>query len=315
MINGSYISPPKWSKCGGIGDLVNSWRMLVKLGSLKSDALSLGEMLSLTMRTWLANDGLFSKKIFTFLSCLDVILPLPNMSSRKIYFWHDLVNARSARDKFLRSLSANGSFESCSTMETIRSSGRRESGGFSMLAKRNEPVDIPHHTLAAGCLILRSFKILSRPCLSASSLASACPYVQCTMYFCHMNTTYTDCRNSDYAMTRISARCSNSLRVYYKCQLKDQQCHPDPPHWMFSNFAFPDATTTTQLVVSLAILLLVYGIFKIFSFVYDKLTSPLRHVPEPPNPSFIWGSSKQLSESVSRKLIVSQWLFKRINSE
>ena len=69
---------------------------------------------------------------------------------------------------------------------------------------------------------------------------------------------------------------------------------------MFSNFAgsYP---TTTQLVVSLASFPLVYGIYKIFVFVYDKLTSPIRHVPGPPSSSFIYGSFKQLSESVSRK--------------
>jgi hypothetical protein len=72
---------------------------------------------------------------------------------------------------------------------------------------------------------------------------------------------------------------------------------------MFSNFAAPYATTT-QLAVSLASFLLVYGIYKIFAFVYDELTSPLRHVPGPPSPSFIYGSFKQLSESVSRNLIV-----------
>ena len=71
------------------------------------------------------------------------------------------------------------------------------------------------------------------------------------------------------------------------------------PSTMFSNFTA--YTTTTQLVVSLASLLLVYGIYKILAFVYDELTSPLRHVPGPPNPSFIYGNFKQLSESVSRK--------------
>ena len=69
---------------------------------------------------------------------------------------------------------------------------------------------------------------------------------------------------------------------------------------MFSNFAYP-FTSTTQLVISLASILLVYGIYKIFAFVYDELTSPIRHVPGPPSPSFIYGSLKQLSESVSWK--------------
>jgi hypothetical protein len=66
---------------------------------------------------------------------------------------------------------------------------------------------------------------------------------------------------------------------------------------MFSNI--PPYNTTTQLVVSLTSILLVYGIYKIFAFVYDELTSPLRHVPGPPNPSLIYGNFKQLTESVS----------------
>ena len=69
---------------------------------------------------------------------------------------------------------------------------------------------------------------------------------------------------------------------------------------MSSDFASPFATTI-QLVVSLATVPLVYGIYKRFAFIYEELTSPLRHIPGPPNPSFIYGSFKQLSESVSRK--------------
>ena len=72
--------------------------------------------------------------------------------------------------------------------------------------------------------------------------------------------------------------------------------------------------TTTQLLVSLASIILVYGIYKISAFVYDELTSPLRHIPGPPNASFLYGNFKQLSESVSRTAhIVS--LLKRIHSE
>ena len=119
--------PPRWSWRGGMGDLANSWRMLVKSGFLKSHAFSLSEMPSSSMRTWLANDGLSSKSFFTLVSWLNIFLPLPlNLSSRKIYFWQDSVNARSARDKFLRFVSANGSLASYSTMETSRSSERRE---------------------------------------------------------------------------------------------------------------------------------------------------------------------------------------------
>ena len=75
---------------------------------------------------------------------------------------------------------------------------------------------------------------------------------------------------------------------------------------MFLNIATP-YVTTTQFLVSLAGILLVYGIYKIFAFVYDELTSPLRHVPGPPNPSFLYGSFKQLSESVSRKARFVSW--------
>ena len=80
---------------------------------------------------------------------------------------------------------------------------------------------------------------------------------------------------------------------------EEQTCH-FPLTTMFSNPAAP-YDTTTQLVVSLASILLVYGIYKIFAFVYDELTSPLRHIPGPSNPSFMYGSFKELSESVSRK--------------
>ena len=81
---------------------------------------------------------------------------------------------------------------------------------------------------------------------------------------------------------------------------------------MFS-FAAPYASTT-QFILSLASFILVYGIYKVFAFVYDELTSPLRHIPGPPNPSFLYGSVKQLSESVSRRAhFVS--LLKRIHFE
>ena len=59
--------------------------------------------------------------------------------------------------------------------------------------------------------------------------------------------------------------------------------------------------TTAQLVVSLTSFILVYGVYRISTLVYDKLTSPIRHLPGPPCPSFIYGNFKQLSESVSRK--------------
>ena len=69
---------------------------------------------------------------------------------------------------------------------------------------------------------------------------------------------------------------------------------------MFSTFA-ASYGSTAQLAVSLAGLFLVYGFYKIATFIYDELTSPLRHVPGPPSPSFIYGSFKELAESVSPK--------------
>jgi hypothetical protein len=71
---------------------------------------------------------------------------------------------------------------------------------------------------------------------------------------------------------------------------------------MFSNFAGPYTTTA----VTLASIFLVYGIYKTFAFIYDELTSPLRHVPGPPSPSLIYGNFKQLSESVSLNLVLSR---------
>jgi hypothetical protein len=75
---------------------------------------------------------------------------------------------------------------------------------------------------------------------------------------------------------------------------------------MFYNLA-GSYVTTTQLVGSFASVLLVYGIYKISTFIYDEVTSPIRHLPGPPSASFLYGNIKELSQSVRRKLIaVSQ---------
>jgi hypothetical protein len=70
---------------------------------------------------------------------------------------------------------------------------------------------------------------------------------------------------------------------------------------MFSPNLAGSYATTTQLVLSLAGIILVYGIYRIFIFIHDEVTSPIRQVPGPPSPSFIYGNSNQLSESVSPK--------------
>ena len=59
--------------------------------------------------------------------------------------------------------------------------------------------------------------------------------------------------------------------------------------------------TTAQLVVSLAGIGLIYGIYKIYTFILDEVTSPMRDVPGPPNPSFLYGNYKEFSVSVSLK--------------
>ena len=116
------------------------------------------------------------------------------------------------------------------------------------------------------------------------------------------------------ALARTSRHAATGYIAVYKRQMTSNGirafCRPST---MFSNFAASYATTA-QLVVSLASILLVYGIYKIFGFIYDELTSPLRHVPGPPNPSFIYGSFKLLSDSVSREAHIAS-LLKWMHSE
>lgn len=59
--------------------------------------------------------------------------------------------------------------------------------------------------------------------------------------------------------------------------------------------------TIAQLVVFLVGIGLIYGIYKISAFIHDEVTSPMRDVPGPPNPSFFYGIYKEISVSVSLK--------------
>jgi len=63
--------------------------------------------------------------------------------------------------------------------------------------------------------------------------------------------------------------------------------------------------TTVQLVVSLAGIGLIYGIYKISAFIYGEVTSPIRDVPGPRNPSFLHGNFKELIESDESTLLES----------
>ena len=59
--------------------------------------------------------------------------------------------------------------------------------------------------------------------------------------------------------------------------------------------------TPAQLLVSLASIGLIYGIYKISALIHDEVTSPMRDVPGPPNPSFLYGNFKDLMLPVSPK--------------
>ncbi|KAF8802410.1 cytochrome P450 [Phlegmacium glaucopus] len=75
---------------------------------------------------------------------------------------------------------------------------------------------------------------------------------------------------------------------------------------MLSNLA-ASYVTTAQPVASLGVILLVYAIYKISTFIYDEMTSPSRDIPGPLSPSFLYGNFKELSES-SNNALQEDWL-------
>ena len=68
---------------------------------------------------------------------------------------------------------------------------------------------------------------------------------------------------------------------------------------MMSSQLFGTSFTPAQLLVSLASIGLIYGIYKISALIHDEVTSPMRDVPGPPNPSFLYGNFQELLGSVS----------------
>ena len=66
---------------------------------------------------------------------------------------------------------------------------------------------------------------------------------------------------------------------------------------MLSNLV-ANATSPQLVLLSSAGILLVHGIYKISTFIYYEVTSPVRDIPGPSNPSLIYGNFKLLSESV-----------------
>ena len=54
----------------------------------------------------------------------------------------------------------------------------------------------------------------------------------------------------------------------------------------------------SQMFIALLAATLAFLIFKIAKFLYGEWSSPLRDLPGPPNPSFIYGNMKQIWNAV-----------------
>ncbi|KAJ2927086.1 hypothetical protein H1R20_g10025, partial [Candolleomyces eurysporus] len=63
-----------------------------------------------------------------------------------------------------------------------------------------------------------------------------------------------------------------------------------------------NVAVAVQLIASLAATLGAYGLYKALKFVYINRTSPLRHLPGPPNKGFIWGNLKEIMDSENSEL-------------
>ncbi|KAF8802404.1 cytochrome P450 [Phlegmacium glaucopus] len=75
---------------------------------------------------------------------------------------------------------------------------------------------------------------------------------------------------------------------------------------MLSNLA-GSYVTTAQLVVSLGVILLVYAIYKISTFIHEEMTSPLRDIPGPLSSNFLYGNFKELSAS-NNSVLQEDWV-------
>jgi hypothetical protein len=54
-----------------------------------------------------------------------------------------------------------------------------------------------------------------------------------------------------------------------------------------------------KLFLSAALIFTTFGLNKLLKAVYRQWTSPLRHFPGPPSPSFLYGNIKQIFNAVS----------------
>lgn len=104
---------------------------------------------------------------------------------------------------------------------------------------------------------------------------------------------------SRFSQKKICKTLNNSAYIHREPKLQTPSYRP----MMLSNMA-ANVTVTPQLVLlSSGGILLVYGIYKISTFIYHEMTSTVRDVPGPPSPNFLWGNFKQISESVGWKVL------------
>lgn len=54
----------------------------------------------------------------------------------------------------------------------------------------------------------------------------------------------------------------------------------------------------TKLLVALTAPFVCYGMYRLFKLVYEELTSPIRDLPGPKNPSLIYGNMKEIENDV-----------------
>lgn len=67
------------------------------------------------------------------------------------------------------------------------------------------------------------------------------------------------------------------------------------------------ATVLIRLAGSLAASIVAYGVYRVARFVYSELTSPLRDLPGPQNPSLLYGNFKQI-HAAENSVLQEQWV-------
>ncbi|KAJ3535832.1 hypothetical protein NMY22_g6302 [Coprinellus aureogranulatus] len=68
-----------------------------------------------------------------------------------------------------------------------------------------------------------------------------------------------------------------------------------------------NAQLAVRLLTSLAATFGAYGAYRLLSFFYSNLTSPIRHLPGPPSPSFVWGNLQEIFKG-ENSVLHEQWV-------